>query len=449
MANSTEEMQTEIKKRRLVSVRIEGLFGNLTHFIPLNADSGITILTGPNGCGKTTILRLIKASEDFAVEYNLRVLLDVPYREIVFCFDDETELAVIKIDDVNELKNGEPATPLNHPCGIGFEGCIYLDIKPPRDKIFNSKCALQFIERRTADNSTINSYTSGIFGPDIMPGRLNSVMLHEGKKLPCWAGGCYIHTQFISTERIEPQRTNRYEMEKGLHMLGELVIEEIGERFIKRVFAAKTIMISMTKKLNRSRKSREIDRAEREADYAAEELNIRLQKIVDKQKRLNDAGIIIGELPFNKLKASATIAALSIYVEDEEQKLGVFDALLREAELFQKIVNSRLGKKRLILNDAEGLKVINSHSGESVPLHLLSSGEQHEINLFFDLIFPTASNSLVLVDEPELSLHIAWQLKFIDDISKVRELRGCQFLLATHSPAIIDDHWDYVVELEA
>ena len=447
MTDTVDEVQTETKERRLVSVRIEGLFGNLTHFIPLNVESGITILTGPNGCGKTTILRLMEACTDFDTENSLRVLLDVPYREIAFGFDDAMELAVIRIDDANELKNGKPATPLKGMGGLGYRCSGNWDSKPRRNKIFSTKCALQFVERSIADRSIIKSYTTGIFDPNIE--YYDSVLLNEIIKIPRWIGG--LGVKLISTERIEQQRTIRYLGElkkKDSYDPEELAIEKIGEKFIKRVLEAKAIVSKMANKLGRSRKRRVIARAELEADYAGDELNVRLQKITDKQKRLNEAGILAGDFSSNGKMTGAAMATLSIYVEDEEQKIGVFDELLRQTELFQKIVNSRLDKKTMVLKDAEGLKVINFDSGESVPLHLLSSGEQHEINLFFDLIFNTSTYCLVLVDEPELSLHIAWQLKFIDDISKVRQLNGCQFLLATHSPAIIDDHWDYVVELE-
>ena len=118
----------------------------------------------------------------------------------------------------------------------------------------------------------------------------------------------------------------------------------------------------------------------------------------------------------------------------------------RAAELFQEIVNGFLVNKKLILNKEEGYKIVGSADGETIPLRLLSSGEQHMMNMFFDLIFN--SGSLVMIDEPELSLHIAWQMRFVDSLMKVRKFNGCRFLLATHSPAIVADYWDYVVDLE-
>lgn len=86
-------------------------------------------------------------------------------------------------------------------------------------------------------------------------------------------------------------------------------------------------------------------------------------------------------------------------------------------------------------------------SRSSVPLTALSSGEQHEIILMFDLLFNVQSGSIVMIDEPEISLHIGWQKKFIADVLRISALVGFQFVVATHSPQIIDRWWEYATRL--
>jgi predicted ATP-binding protein involved in virulence len=44
-------------------------------------------------------------------------------------------------------------------------------------------------------------------------------------------------------------------------------------------------------------------------------------------------------------------------------------------------------------------------------------------------------SGIFIIDEPELSLHLAWQEIFVDSISKASP--KTQFILATHSPTII------------
>ncbi len=43
---------------RIKEIRIFGLFGEYTHRIPLHP-SGVTVLYGPNGVGKTTVLKMV------------------------------------------------------------------------------------------------------------------------------------------------------------------------------------------------------------------------------------------------------------------------------------------------------------------------------------------------------------------------------------------------------
>jgi len=58
-----------------------------------------------------------------------------------------------------------------------------------------------------------------------------------------------------------------------------------------------------------------------------------------------------------------------------------------------------------------------------------------------------------MMDEPEISFHPRWQEDFSEVLFKIqnelREGRNAkrQFLIATHSPAFIGDHWDKTVEL--
>ena len=78
----------------------------------------------------------------------------------------------------------------------------------------------------------------------------------------------------------------------------------------------------------------------------------------------------------------------------------------------------------------------------------LSSGEQHQIVLFFELIFLANSGTYYLIDEPEISLHVDWQRSFLDDIARVESLRGHKFIIATHSPQIIGSRRSLCVALD-
>ncbi len=72
-----------------------------------------------------------------------------------------------------------------------------------------------------------------------------------------------------------------------------------------------------------------------------------------------------------------------------------------------------------------------------IELSELSSGEKQVVSLFSHLYLSGQKNYFVLIDEPELSLSVPWQRRFLTDI---RNGSFCAGLVATtHSPFIYDN----------
>ncbi len=88
-----------------------------------------------------------------------------------------------------------------------------------------------------------------------------------------------------------------------------------------------------------------------------------------------------------------------------------------------------------------------SDVGAAIPLSKLSSGEQQLLVLYFRLLFEIEPDTLVMIDEPELSMNVVWQRNFLKDLQRIIELRNFDVLIATHSPQIIHDKWDWMVAL--
>jgi predicted ATP-binding protein involved in virulence len=85
--------------------------------------------------------------------------------------------------------------------------------------------------------------------------------------------------------------------------------------------------------------------------------------------------------------------------------------------------------------------------GKTLSAADLSSGEQHQLVLLFDLLFRVSDKALILVDEPEISLHVEWQQQVLNNFSAISQLRDLDFLIATHSPDIIHNRWDLTIGL--
>ncbi len=111
-----------------------------------------------------------------------------------------------------------------------------------------------------------------------------------------------------------------------------------------------------------------------------------------------------------------------------------------DIDLFESIINNLLDYKRIRVN-INGLKVIlDDEEMTELPLTSLSSGEKNLLVIFYDVIFEAGRNSLVLIDEPEISLNINWHYEFIDILREIGKSRGLYYLIATHSPEIVNNY---------
>ena len=73
----------------------------------------------------------------------------------------------------------------------------------------------------------------------------------------------------------------------------------------------------------------------------------------------------------------------------------------------------------------------------------LSSGEKQFIIVMLTILLQRNQDSILIMDEPEISMHLDWQRNLIQNIQKLNP--NCQIILATHSPGIIMDGWEQLV----
>jgi ABC-type multidrug transport system ATPase subunit len=146
----------------------------------------------------------------------------------------------------------------------------------------------------------------------------------------------------------------------------------------------------------------------------------------------------------------------SILSEDAKKNLKFYSSnrLLpsRLKSLFLKFIKLHEFVKLLNEENLFGFKLqirrgLYISSNSKMNLKDLSSGEKNLIIILFELLFESNWRSLVLIDEPEISLHPAWQVKFTHILEKIKNLTEQSFLLATHSPNLIDDKFDYLFDM--
>ena len=93
-------------------------------------------------------------------------------------------------------------------------------------------------------------------------------------------------------------------------------------------------------------------------------------------------------------------------------------------------------KKKIDFDGDDFLIVLNN--GDEIKVSELSSGERQLLYIFLKVI-NNPPNTIFLMDEPEISLHLEWQEKLISEIIKISP--HCQLIIVTHSPAIVMNGW--------
>lgn len=146
------------------------------------------------------------------------------------------------------------------------------------------------------------------------------------------------------------------------------------------------------------------------------------------------------DLNIEWLLNKAQIDRMSRIVEIIDEHKSYIDDLFEPVNRFVSMMNDfyRDSNKEIEV-DAVGQLLVKRPDGIKTTVEGLSSGERQLLVLFAHAFFATGfrrrKNSVYIIDEPELSLHLRWQEKFADSIFSVSP--GSQFILATHSPEIV------------
>ena len=85
--------------------------------------------------------------------------------------------------------------------------------------------------------------------------------------------------------------------------------------------------------------------------------------------------------------------------------------------------------------DEKTMPIFENSAGEEFDINDLSSGEKQLFLRTLSIKMLEPKNSIILIDEPELSLHPKWQQRIIEVYKKIGE--NNQIIIATHSPHIL------------
>jgi predicted ATP-binding protein involved in virulence len=426
---------------RIKSIHIKGLFDTFDHFIPFNQEDRITIIHAPNGFGKTIILKMLYG----LLKMDFSIFEKIPFDSFVVNLDDDSK---IEICGRSSYTFGSKKSYMYSISFTNKENKI-LDFYKKRTIEKNKVTFKNEIDEKIIDES-LKSANSVLISLN------NSRLKKLGLEISNW------YTEFrknnnvhlIETQRLLVIDNEAITNSKNHSEKFEIMTSSVSNYAIdlkNKIEDTLNQYAATSQNLERTFPNRLINQQKQEnitIEYIKNELN----NLEERRKKLQEVGLWDNEnlqnmnfqIPQNT--DSSSLNVLNLYIQDAKEKLAVFDNLEKKITLFKNIINSRFTFKRIVIDKKKGFLLL-THKNENLDSTNLSSGEQHQLVLLYEMLFKVKENDLVLIDEPEISLHIIWQEKLLSDLVKIIELNPFDVLIATHAPEIINDRWDLTVGL--
>lgn len=137
---------------------------------------------------------------------------------------------------------------------------------------------------------------------------------------------------------------------------------------------------------------------------------------------------------------------ISLLTSGSPQDQQAAAELTKPKKLFQDLVDELFTATGKTINRTSN-EIFFEQYGETLSPYVLSSGEKQILVIMLTALVQENKHSVILMDEPEISLHIEWQQQLVSIIRTLNP--NAQIILCTHSPAIIMNGWaDAVTEME-
>lgn len=364
---------------------IEKLFGTFSYSLDfINPErDALKFITGPNGYGKTTILAFINS----LCKQELAIFWNTPFESLKFFFDEATL----------ELKQK-----------ISYREADDEDYGIVKDKVF---LTIIFSLRDSTETKIIDLNEND----GITDNRLNLFLSS-------------LSSCFVKDKRLEG----------GSQSGKDSVVKANAQDLATRL---KAIQSDINSAQNIS--AMRFDSKPEKDDY-----DVRRKNILPKLELLKSFGLFKDE-QFPKAFQSEIAVIQDAYLVSLEQMTAKVASSIDNLNLFSDIIShSGFVNKKMEIDPRFGYRfVVENDVHEILDLECLSSGEQHLLVMAYELLFKAFDDSIVLIDEPEMSFHLMWQLNFMNDLKAIVKQRGVQAIVSTHSPQTFNMDWDYAVDL--
>lgn len=435
----------------LRSIEIGGLFGDRSARVD-TAEGPVTLLFGQNGAGKSTILRVVSQLLGPGIA-NLPL---EPITSATLSFDGGGQV-LFQAGPPAEWEEVLPDGTRNKERLPETNGS---DLDPAFSRFVAHETPYYWQDGRvlTAGGtplppSVLNQLRASFKRSSLRRGLDPKVTVLERRRL---ARECFLISsdRLVSSEyrvNFDPRTVHESKLSPNRRLLGleQDVVEGIAVELREVIREARRKSFIRSSNLDGSFITRAAVTLKGTEPLGIEQRAALVNEILNLQRRLVASGLATSNYEIPKFDdGSRDIQIiLDLYLKDLLDKAEENREQLQKLELFEEILDSHFTDKSVSLDAEVGFAIKRRSGGMTIPLDRLSSGERHLIVLFHHLIFRTKPGGLCLIDEPEISLHVDWQERFIDSVAKVASVSPQQYLIATHAPSIVGRHYDLMRDI--
>ena len=436
--------------RRISSISVKSLFGMFDYDLDTQVNEedkvkNIVILYGDNGTGKSTLLKLafhMIAPDQIAGHKTY--LLNTEFNTLTVRFNDGSEVRAKREKDI-------------------ISGAYKLEVKRPRKKVISANvapsreleneheelhnkiepalkeldCALYLL----SDDRAIHRAGAAITRSER---RREMIYIDDNDYTDVSRRRSRIETVYETPEDISKKlleiaikRTEGWFRQRiiGSGARGDLGVNELYAKILKRISASGGDKTQAATKKQIEKRINMLSKSSK--DYS----QYGLLPEFESQEILS----ILNAADTQTYNVIADV--LSPYLDSIETKNQAMEYIYKRIDTFVTVASKFYTNKSLSFDLRKGIKITASN-GKNIEPSMLSSGERHLLLLFCTSIVAGEAPSILMIDEPEISLNIKWQRMLIDSLIQCIGDNDIQFVFSTHSLEILAKHKSGVVKLQ-
>lgn len=153
----------------------------------------------------------------------------------------------------------------------------------------------------------------------------------------------------------------------------------------------------------------------------------------------------IEQLSSKEITGKNDLQALKKLLNDKTAQINEIN--FYKNKFFEQINRLFADSNKQIDFDKNNAIIFRTHNDKALSVYELSAGEKQMLIILLSVLIQENQPSIILMDEPEISLHLAWQLDLIDIIQCLNE--NCQLIIVTHAAGVFNKGWkDKITKME-